>query len=86
MQIEVVIDIILSYDKDIDMSAVTLSSKFQVVIPLDVRESMGLKPGIKLSVFRSGRTIQLVPVPTLAELQKELRGCGSDIPNEPDRF
>jgi AbrB family looped-hinge helix DNA binding protein len=65
MQIEVVIDIISFYDKDIDMSAVTLSSKFQVVIPLDVRESMGLKPGIKLSVFRSGRTIQLVPVPTL---------------------
>jgi hypothetical protein len=25
-------------------------------------------------------------VPTLAELQNELRGCGSDIPNEPDRF
>ena len=68
------------------MSAVTLSSKFQVVIPLDIREAMGLKPGIKLSVFKLGRTIQLVPVPTLTELQNELRGCGSDIPDEPDRF
>jgi AbrB family looped-hinge helix DNA binding protein len=68
------------------MSAVTLSSKYQIVIPLDVRESMGLKPGTKLSVLRMGRSIQLVPVPTLAELQKELRGCGSDIPDEPDRF
>jgi AbrB family looped-hinge helix DNA binding protein len=68
------------------MSAVTLSSKYQIVIPLDVRESMGLKPGTKMSVLRMGRSIQLVPVPTLAELQKELRGCGSDIPSEPDRF
>jgi AbrB family looped-hinge helix DNA binding protein len=68
------------------MSTVTLSSKYQIVIPQDVRESMGLKSGTKLSVFRMGRSIQLVPVPTLAELQSELRGCGSDIPNEPDRF
>jgi AbrB family looped-hinge helix DNA binding protein len=68
------------------MSSVTLSSKYQIVIPQDVRESMQLKPGTKLSVFRMGRSIQLVPVPTLAELQKELRGCGSDIPDEPDRF
>ncbi len=68
------------------MSTVTLSSKYQIVIPLDVRESMGLKSGTKLSVLRMGRSIQLVPVPTLAELQKELRGCGSDIPDEPDRF
>jgi AbrB family looped-hinge helix DNA binding protein len=68
------------------MPTVTLSSKYQIVIPLDVRESMGLKSGTKLSVLRMGRSIQLVPVPTLAELQKELRGCGSDIPDEPDRF
>jgi AbrB family looped-hinge helix DNA binding protein len=76
----------LSYDKGIDMSSVTLSSKFQIVIPQDVRQSMDLKPGTKLSVLRMGRTIQLVPVPTLAELQTELRGCGAEFQREVDRF
>jgi AbrB family looped-hinge helix DNA binding protein len=68
------------------MSSVTLSSKFQIVIPQDVRQSMDLKPGTKLSVLRMGRTIQLVPVPTLAELQVELRGCGTEFQREVDRF
>lgn len=68
------------------MTTVTLSPKFQLVIPQDVRESLNLKPGIKMSVFKLGRSIQIVPVPTLAELQNELRGCGSDIADEPERF
>jgi AbrB family looped-hinge helix DNA binding protein len=70
----------------IDMTSVTLSSKYQIVVPQDVREPLGLKPGAQLSVFRVGRTIQVVPVPTLAELQAQLSGCGSDLPQEPDRF
>lgn len=70
----------------IDMTSVTLSSKYQIVVPLDVREPLGLKPGAQLSVFRVGRTIQVVPVPSLAQLQEQLRGCGSDVPAEPDRF
>jgi AbrB family looped-hinge helix DNA binding protein len=70
----------------IDMTSVTLSSKYQIVVPQDVREPLGLKPGAQLSVFRVGRMIQVVPVPTLAQLQTQLRGCGSDIPNEADRF
>ena len=70
----------------IDMTSVTLSSKYQIVVPLDVREPLGLKPGARLSVLRVGRTIQVVPIPTLAHLQEQLRGCGSDLPQEPDRF
>ena len=68
------------------MTTVTLSPKFQLVIPQDVRESLNLKPGTKMSVFKFGRSIQIVPVPTLAELQNELRGCGSSIVDEPERF
>jgi AbrB family looped-hinge helix DNA binding protein len=70
----------------IDMKTVTLSSKYQIVMPPDVREPLGLKPGAQLSVFRVGRTIQVVPVPSLAELKAQLRGCGSDLAQEPDRF
>jgi AbrB family looped-hinge helix DNA binding protein len=70
----------------IDMTSVTLSSKYQIVVPLDVREPLGLKPGAQLSVFRVGRMIQVVPMPTLVQLKTQLKGCGSDLPSEPDRY
>lgn len=68
------------------MNTVTLSPKFQVVIPLAVRQAMGLTPGTQLVVTRHGKTIELVPVPTLQELQAELRGCGSSLEDEAERF
>ncbi|MDB5878178.1 MAG: AbrB family transcriptional regulator [Variovorax sp.] len=68
------------------MQTVTVSSKFQVVIPQSVREPMNLKPGTKLGVMRIGQRIELVPIPTLAELQVQLKGCGTDIADDPDRF
>jgi AbrB family looped-hinge helix DNA binding protein len=70
----------------IDMNTVTLSPKFQVVIPLAVRQAMGLKPGTQLVVTQHGKAIELVPVPTLAELQAELKGCGSKLEDEAERF
>lgn len=47
---------------------------------------MGLAPGTRLVVEQHGKTIQLVPVPTLAELKAELKGCGSTLEEEPERF
>lgn len=68
------------------MNTVTVSPKFQVVIPLAVRRAMGLEPGMRLVVRQHGKTIELKPVPTLEELKAELKGCGSTIENEPERF
>jgi AbrB family looped-hinge helix DNA binding protein len=68
------------------MQTVTVSSKFQVVIPQAVREPMNLKPGTKLGVLRIGQRIELVPIPTLADLQAQLKGCGSAIVDDSDRF
>lgn len=68
------------------MNTVTVSPKFQVVIPLTVRRAMGLAPGMRLVVKQHGKTIELVPVPTLDELKAELKGCGSAIDEEPERF
>lgn len=47
---------------------------------------MGLAPGTRLVVTQHGKTVQLVPVPTLAELKAELKGCGSALGDEPERF
>ena len=68
------------------MPTVTVSSKFQVVIPQVIREQMAIEPGSRFSVVRHGKAIELVPIPTLAELQEELRGIDTDIIDDPERF
>lgn len=50
------------------MSATTLSAKFQISIPKDVREELGLKPGQKFEFLRIGRTLKLVPQPRMEDL------------------
>lgn len=44
------------------MSTVTLSSKFQISIPKDIREAMHFKPGQQLTFLRVGKSLRLVPV------------------------
>jgi len=44
------------------MSLVTVSPKFQVVIPKDVRDQLRLRPGQKVEAFAVGNRIELVPV------------------------
>ena len=68
------------------MSVVTLSSKWQVVIPKDVREQMDLQPGQKLQAFAIGERIVLVPVVPLKELRGFLKGIDTNIEREPDRI
>jgi len=43
------------------METVTLSSKYQLVLPRGARERLGLRPGMKLTVLDKGRVIFLVP-------------------------
>jgi len=60
---------------------VTVSSKYQVVIPKDVREKLNIRPGQKVEAFAIGSRIELVPVepverfrgryPTLPPLERE---------------
>lgn len=59
------------------MPQVTISPKFQIVIPREIREAMGLRPGEKLQVFQLGQRIALVPVRPI----REMRGfSGGSIP------
>ena len=69
------------------MAHTTVSSKYQVVIPKEIRERMAIKPGQKLSVIAKGRIIYLVPVLELDELQGIARGANTDnIREKEDRF
>jgi AbrB family looped-hinge helix DNA binding protein len=78
-----------SYDSNIDggsaLSTVTISSKYQVVIPKDVRERLRIRPGQKVEAFAIGGRIELVPVRPLAEMRGFLKGMDSNFERDPDR-
>ena len=67
------------------METVTVSPKFQVVIPRRVRESMGLRAGQKIQVILYQNTIQLIPVKPVKKMRGFLKGIDTGIEREPDR-
>ncbi len=70
----------------IDMSTVTLSPKFQVVIPQQVRQLLGLMPGEKLRVVSYAGRVELIPVRSMKSLRGFLKGMDTAIEREKDRL
>ena len=68
------------------MNIVTKSPRFQVVKLLAARQAMGLAPGMQLLVTQNGKANKLVLVPTLDELQAELKGSGSTLEDAAERI
>ena len=56
------------------MDTVTVSTKFQVVIPRRVRERIGLRPGEKLQVISFDDRIELIPVRPMSKMRGFLKG------------
>ncbi|MBI1748656.1 MAG: AbrB/MazE/SpoVT family DNA-binding domain-containing protein [Acidobacteria bacterium] len=67
------------------MEVVTVSPKFQVVIPRSVRRSLGLKPGQKVQVVQYENRIELIPVVPVKKTRGFLRGIDTHIHRENDR-
>ncbi len=67
------------------MDTVTVSPKFQVVIPLRVRERMKLEPGTRLMVMEVAGGLRMVPLQPPAALRGIARGVVPVIEHEPDR-
>jgi len=68
------------------MTTVTISPKFQVVIPKEIRESLGLKAGQKIQAIQYDGRIEFVPVRPAREMRGFLRGIDTDVPREDDRL
>jgi AbrB family looped-hinge helix DNA binding protein len=64
---------------------VTVSSKYQIVIPKDVRDRLKIRPGQKVEAFALGGRIELVLVRPIEEMRGFLHGMDSDFEREPDR-
>ncbi len=67
------------------MENVTVSPKFQVVIPKKVREQLGIRPGQKMRVIPYQGRIELIPVESIAENRGFLKGIDTDVVRELDR-
>jgi len=67
------------------MTAVTISPKFQIVIPEFVRRKMKLKPGEKVYVFSYDNRIEYVPARRMREMRGFLQGIDADIERDDDR-
>jgi len=61
------------------METVTVSPKFQVVIPQKVRKALGLKPGQKVQVIPYEGRIELIPVEPIRRGRGFLRGIKTDV-------
>jgi AbrB family looped-hinge helix DNA binding protein len=68
------------------MQTVTVSPKYQVVIPKIIREAMQLRPGQKLKVIEHDGRIELIPDKDIAELKGFLKGINTDFDREDDRI
>jgi AbrB family looped-hinge helix DNA binding protein len=68
------------------MSVVTISPKFQVVIPRDIRDQLDLEPGQKVQAMAFGNRIEFIPLKPARALRGFLRGMDTAIAREPDRF
>ena len=67
------------------MNQVTVSPKYQIVIPRKIRESMKIRPGQKLIMVAEERSIRLMPERSIKELRALLRGIPGEFEREPDR-
>jgi len=67
------------------MLAVTVSPKFQVVIPLAVREQLGIAAGQKLQVVVIDKRIELLPIESPRQLRGFLAGIDTSVPRDGDR-
>jgi len=68
------------------MKAVTISPKYQVVIPRDVRDALDIQPGTKVQVLQYDNRIELVPLRSPKSLRGFLKGIDTDVRRDKDRI
>ena len=67
------------------VATVTISPKFQVVIPKEIRQRLGLKAGQKVQTIVFEDRIELIPVKPIKKMRGFLKGIDTRVLREPDR-
>ena len=67
------------------MTTVTVSEKYQIVIPREVRQSLGIKPGQKIEVVVYEGRAEFIPVRDMRSMRGFLKGIDTGIARDEDR-
>ena len=67
------------------MTAVTVSPKFQIVIPKEVRDALGIVSGQKIQMLTHQNRIELIPLKSMREMRGFLKGINTDVQRDKDR-
>ena len=67
------------------MTTVTVSPKYQVVIPLIVRKALNIRPGQKIQVPSYNGRIEFIPLRKTREMKGFLQGIDTTVPRDEDR-
>ena len=68
------------------MTSVTVSPKYQIVIPKEIRESMGIFSGQKIQMMYYQGRIELIPLRPMKEMKGFLEGIDTSVVREEDRI
>ena len=78
------------YDNAIDgdrvMTTLTISPKYQVVIPKQIREKLDLHPGQRVQAIQYGDRVELVPVRPMGSMRGFLAGIDTTVARDEDRL
>lgn len=67
------------------MSIVTVSPKFQVVIPREIRAALRLEPGQKVQALQYQNRVEFIPVQPMRKLRGFLKGMDTSVTRDKDR-
>jgi AbrB family looped-hinge helix DNA binding protein len=67
------------------IATVTVSPKYQIVIPKPIRDALGLQPGATLQIIQYEDRIEFIPVRKTREMRGVLKGINTAVPREKAR-
>lgn len=68
------------------MTEVTVSPKYQIVIPKEIRESMGIVSGQKVQMMSYQGRIEVIPLKPIKQMRGFLKGIDTSVARENDRI
>jgi AbrB family looped-hinge helix DNA binding protein len=67
------------------MNAVTVSPKYQIVIPKEIRDALGIVSGQKIQMIAYQNRIELIPLKPMREMRGFLKGMDTTVERDEDR-
>lgn len=66
------------------MTTVTVSPKFQVVIPQVIRDALGIRPGQRIQALQYQDRIELIPLRPMRKARGMLKGIDTSVKRDRD--